>query len=1283
MAKSSPRRSRPSLENPYALGNRRRTGSHSVAAAGAVVAGAAGLMALGTATASADTTFDDIGPGSDASTSSFESSALSFGPVDDGPDLGTDFGSVGSASSASSPDPPSSSPAFGDIDLSSGTPGSGSSSFDLGPASGPGDLVAGLGDNGSDPLPNVTTLSSPSLDPPSWTDPQPVIEPTSVFGTEPLSTVAQSSLTDPVPLPTPIAEALDPPIGSTSLTDPVPLPNLGTDIALGPVDAPTSGSPNDLVELPTLSADDHVAPPTVPANGTGTDPLDAGPYGGTIGVTDRETTDRLDTLLGLSADPDAPTFAPGTMLDVSLDPNSDPATAGLLPTTGSDDGVAPPTDPEVTFGWTDPETTAALDRALLGNDDSSLFAPGQTWSNATEGLGPLTPTTAGPLDGPDPGYGFLNEQDSDALDRLLLPPTDGSADEPPLFDVVDPDSIAWGDELTTADVRTEPAPQRPITAGGTYRPPVPAPGLGTGRNDAPREASDTPGANPGGGLFERGTAGTSDNIRGHQLGSAALGAGGEVRLPQVPRDGAGRLDTTEGGTVLPGSTIAQSGAETPRSGSQTGNPWRISTFDPENWPPVISPEPQDGAYALLGVVPTVGITAMQRARALGTLLPAQLGAATDTLYRSFPSDILLGDFPVRFFEGDDQNSVARSVASGAVIAGLDRVANYAQDVLPGIQQRNREFWLNRNIGPVSEVTVRRGPTSQLSSGLNPLTVMAIAPTVNTLSLLGDRACQAVDCNPQPTDTNNNRYYGRAFLDALETGAGVFGPIFGENFATQRAANLRSGVAPPRAGNVALQTALAFGAPAAQSLAATILTQEPPDKTDPIYRGTRAVFRAIGDDFNGVNDTLFGNAREADGNNRNATRAVANAGAAVVTPVFDALAGVYPNVLHNLGRTYDSIVTGRPVQNVPIVSPGAVQSAEAARQRAAEAWRLTREGRPGNGEDAAMQALGNGLYAIGRGGIGALHTLASVADPFQSQESRFLDEPTQRQRGQESLAAAGTALRQGGDALNFLGEAGGRRLTDIRQGADRAVQGGLNLLRTGNWEAPAPIRYSDCSVPGQVQCLTPGTNRLVVGPGAPTRVDNAGRTMTRFSDCTVPGQSQCVTPDTNRLVVGPGTPTRVDNAGRTVPRQPDCDTAFQVQCVTPGTNRLVMGTGRTTTTLPDGRTVENVTIESLRQEIESRTPADYERAFRNYNSGHGAGAPSPALVNPVTQMQQQIQNGIGTQVERLGNTYNRAVQDTGNAIRRGGDFVQGWTNDRRNEASRAWSNLQQSLPWNRR
>jgi len=311
-------------------------------------------------------------------------------------------------------------------------------------------------------------------------------------------------------------------------------------------------------------------------------------------------------------------------------------------------------------------------------------------------------------------------------------------------------------------------------------------------------------------------------------------------------------------------------------------------FDDENWPPQFEVEPEDLAFAALGIPPTVGLTAMTRAGRLGTTLPAELGASAATLPRSITSDIRPGGLPLRFFEGEEQNAVANSVASGAIIAGLDQTAAYAQNALPAIQQRNQEFWHNRNISPASEVTVRRGAPPQLPSGLNPLTVAAIATTVTALQLLGDRACESLDCNPAPTDTNNNRYYLEAGQDALATGLGVFSPIFGENYLRQRSTAIAAGAAPPRVRNVAAQTALAFGLPAVQSFGATILTEEPPNTSEPIHRGSRAVIQAVDEDVKEVGDTLFGDAREADGNNRNATRAIGNAGAAVATPVLDAL-----------------------------------------------------------------------------------------------------------------------------------------------------------------------------------------------------------------------------------------------------------------------------------------------------------------------------------------------------------------------------------------------------------
>ncbi len=1256
-----------------------------MAAAGAVVAGAAGLMALGSGTASADTTFDDVGSGSGSSTSSFESSAPSFGSVDDMPGLGTDS-NVGSASSAFSPNPPSSSPTFDDVEPISGSP-----SFDLGPASGPGDLVAGLQDNGSDPLPNVSALSSPSFDSvaPPRTDPQPVIEPTSVFNTEPLSPVAQSSFTDPEPPPSSIAPmtALDLPIGSTPGSDPA---QLSPNIALGPVDAPTSGSPSNLGEMPTLPAAGDVAPPTVLASGPDTDPLD----GGTIGLTDRKTTEQLDKLLGLSADPAAaPTFAPATMLDVSVDP----ANAGLLPTAGSDVGVAPPTGPGVTIGQTDPETTAVLDRALLGNGGSSLFAPGQTWSDATDDFGP--PTTVGSLDGPEPEFGFLGEQDSDALDRLLLPATGGSADEPPLFPVVDPDRIAWGDAPTTDDVATEQAPQPTVTAGGMYRPTVTARGLGTGRNSAELDAFDTPVANPGGGLLDPSTARKSDDIRDDRLGSAALGAGGKVRLPQLP---------TGDSTAQPSSVLADGTVGTPApGGTPTGSGARSAGTTPDA--DATRRFQEALGYSAVGVPFALGVGTAFR------MLDPTLNGSIFNAFQAAAS---------RAPTGFGQDLFMLGGAGGIPISGDRDLDRYLHSQAVDTTMVTAADMALRRINPVINNYGAANPNmrgsswlrnARLDSGLPWWALASIGPTLGAAnytidSLETDAFGFGVDANGRPVPQNNTQYYAdRAARDgALGATIGTLANVSLRNRQLPQQVFDRAAALPGQINNTVRRLAgqavpemapatleRAFTRPTVTSVPrwASVAGLLAPFVLPPIQQfvTNRVLHRPPQRD--GLDDVI-------DGFNAGVVQPLSNTfGSDTVQQtagvVNDAVAGCVSGLTTKVncvagavagaGLAFrDRTTLGRNATQDVITSDGTVGDAFTDNVGAVV-------GQAGNVLDTGLNGLSAGLATIAAPLV-PLHELL--------QDGRV--RPVSLEERLQFLAEEPSVQATNASATEYVNNIG-RIMKNSQTMLTGTARGGLNMLRTGNWETPAPTHYSDCSAPGQVQCLTPGTNRLVVGSGAPTRVDNTGRTMTQFYDCSAPGQSQCVTPGTNRLVVGSGAPTRVDDVGRTVTRQPDCNTPFQVQCVTPGTNRLVVGSGRDTTTLPDGRTVENVTIDSLRQEVESRTPADYQRAFQIDNSG--ASAPSPALVNPVTQMQQQVQDAIGTQAERLGNTFNRAVQDTGNTfnravqdagdtfnravqdtgntIQRGSDFVQGWTNDRGKEARDAWNNLQQILPWNPR
>jgi hypothetical protein len=592
-------------------------------------------------------------------------------------------------------------------------------------------------------------------------------------------------------------------------------------------------------------------------------------------------------------------------------------------------------------------------------------------------------------------------------------------------------------------------------------------------------------------------------------GGFRLGTGAPLSSPTDAADGVGAdlfgfddlstsglLDAV-GGTGS--GTVATSGAPAPE------NPWRITTFDEENWPPRLELEGRTLGYAVGGILPTIGLTGNQRRIANGTSLLQELAPSAMTVPRSFASDILLGGSPIEVFEGDLQNNVAKSFVSGGVITALDEVARTAQRNLPEIQRRNTDFWVNRGNRP-NQYTVTGTPgTPQLASGLARPTIFAVAPTVTALNLGADALTDHLNIDPEPTDRNNNRYYGELLTDAVATGLGVFGPIAGENYVTGRAAALRAGTPVPKVGNIAAQTALAFGLPALQTFGAGILTEEPPDKNDPIYQNTRGAFRFIADNAARAGDAAFGEGDTADGNGANATRAVGNATATLATPVLDAVGGIVPNAFTNLRHQYDYLTTGeRRLQTEPVVSEEAVASAEASRARTQGAWEAARGGDAQNRLDDLGKLGANGVYAIGRGGVGLAHSVvAPFVDPFQSEESRFFDEPTQAQRGQESFGRVREAWQEAGQAVNgLLGRfpaqqpgssyptCGGdvtnecidpRSLRDDNHDGE-ADNRGVLIDSTIGAPAPGTSTYQDCYARGECgDQSVPGSPRYGQGP----------------------------------------------------------------------------------------------------------------------------------------------------------------------------------------------------------
>ncbi len=510
-------------------------------------------------------------------------------------------------------------------------------------------------------------------------------------------------------------------------------------------------------------------------------------------------------------------------------------------------------------------------------------------------------------------------------------------------------------------------------------------------------------------------------------GPAEVRSGEQSGPPEPPGAGGTGVEDREP-VPGPGSTSGSEASSTGGYGLEVGasveeGPWDITTFDEENWPPRLDLGGTDLGYAVGGVVPTILNTANQIRIAKGydvLRLIGEVPRASLTVPRSFVSDILLGDAPIEVFAGEPQNTLAKSVISGTVITVLDEAARIAQRNLPEIQRRNNDVWVNRGNRLNPPVVTPTPGQMQLSSGLRRPTVFTIAPAATALNLGADALTDRYGLDPDPSDPNNNRYYLELATDSVATGLGVFGPIFTQNYVDREAIALRAGKPVPSAGNVLLDSALAFGLPALQTFGAGILFEEPPDTTDPIYRGTRATARFVADNARRVDEATFGEGDPDDGNAANAVRGLGNAAATLATPVLDALGGVVPRAFHNMGHTYDYLRTGERRPDEPIVSEAALASAEAARARTQGAWAAARQGAARNRWDDLVKLAANGIQVIGRAPAAVAHGVAApVADPYRSPQSLFLEEPTQAQRARESVADVRLAWHEAGEAVDGL------------------------------------------------------------------------------------------------------------------------------------------------------------------------------------------------------------------------------------------------------------------------